>query len=183
MIVLDIIAKAIDQFYRKRDYCSFKAGCKKQLKLFEELRHYIEVHGFGLIEGFDKNSPSKDWYINFDCYKKGEFEVSYKTKLQVSKVIPLFYVQHEFAVENKDEDRMTPKLRDSDNQPYTKRQAALHDKISTILVNQGYCELGYADITEVVAGFKMPNGITIFGPNVTVEHLFFVDIFDICSSQ
>ena len=181
--MLDIISKAIDQFYIKKDYYLFKENCKKQLMLFEELKSYIESHGLRLVEGNDKDSPSKEWYIHFDDYKKGEFEVSYNTILKISKVAPLFYLQHEFSVEDKDENRMTPVLDGFGGQPYTLEQAALNDKISAILSNKGYVELGYADINEVVEGFKMPEGVTLFGPNVTVEHLLFVDIFDICNNK
>jgi hypothetical protein len=181
--MLEFVSQAIDRFYRKSDHNSFKACCEKQLQLFDELRSYIELHELRLIEGGDKNFVSRDWYIHFEDYKQGEFEISYTTIIKVSKVAPLFYVLHKFAIENKDEDKMTPILRNADNQPYTKKQYALHDKISAVLAQKGYTELSYADMEETVEGFKMPEGVTIFGHNVTVELLLFEDLYDICGDE
>ncbi len=181
--MLAIVSKAINQFYIKHDHASFKACCEKQLKLFDELRSYIEFHKLRLIEGGDNNFVSRDWYIYFENYKKGEFEASYNTILKISKVAPLFYVLHKFSIENKDEDRMDPVLRGFDGQPYTKKQYALNDKISSVLTQKGYTELSYADMEETVEGFKMPEGVTIFGHNVTVELLLFEDLYSICGDE
>ena len=181
--MLEIVSKAIDQFYIKKDHSYFKACCEKQLQLFDELRKYIELHKLRLVEGGDKNFVSRDWYIYFEDYKQGDFEVSYSTILKVSKVAPLFYVLHRFSIENTDEDRMTPMLRNTDNQPYTKKQYALHEKITAVLTKKGYTELSYADMEETVAGFKMPEDVTIFGHNVTVELLLFEDLYDICGDE
>ncbi len=184
LTMLDIITHTINQFYKEKDKEEFKALCKKPLELFEELEHYIEAQGLKSFWGPDDTCyPSKKWYVDLPDYKKGEFEVSYTTRLQISKVAPLFYIQHGFSVINKDEDKMTPVLRDADNQPYTKKQYALHDKISAVLAPKGYTELSYADMEETVEGFKMPEGVTIFGHNVTVELLLFVDLYNICGDE
>ncbi|MFA6534870.1 MAG: hypothetical protein WCS92_01295 [Candidatus Babeliales bacterium] len=179
--MIDIVFNAIDKFYKKNDYSAFKICCSKQIQLFDKIREYIDKQEFKLEEIQDyPDNPSKIWYIHFDDYKKGEFEISYETKLHISKVASLFYIQHEYSVKNMDEDRMSPVLRDADNQAYTKKQFALHEKISSVLIKNGYYEIGYADMHETVEGFKMPGGVTIFGPNVTVEHLLFMDLFNIC---
>lgn len=179
--MLVVVSNAINQFYKKKDYQAFKAGCFKYLELFKELQNYIALHNLSFDEGPQKPSPVINWYLNFGNYKKNGFEISYNTVIKISKVAPLFYIQHEFEIENKDEDRMSPLLEGSSGQPYTKKQADLHDEVAAIFNEKGYQELMYADLTETVAGFQMPKGITIFGPNVTVELLLFADIFDLCS--
>ncbi len=159
--MLEIVAKAIDQFYIKKDYSTFKADCKKQLKLFDELKHYIESHKLVLIEMCDTNSPSRDWHIKFEDYKQGEFEVSYTTLLRICKVAQLFYIHHEFSVRNKSKNRLDPVLDGFGGQPYIIPQMELYDEITSILNKKGYQELSNRDLDETVEGFKMPEN-TIF---------------------
>ena len=47
----------------------------------------------------------------------------------------------------------------------------------------GYCQLTFAEMEEVIGGFKMPNDVKIFGKNVTVDLLLFVDVLNICSGE
>ncbi len=178
--MVDIVSKTIDYFYKQKNYNAFKECCKNPLNLFLELQQYIDRNGLNSSGGPDnKYYPARDWHIHFNDYKKGEFEISYTTVLNISKLAPLYYVQHEFSVKDKDDDRMTPVLDGFSNHPYTKKQFVLHDKISSVLNKKGYHELEYVDISEAVEGFKMPEGVTIFGPNVTVEDLLFADLFDV----
>ncbi|CAI8708686.1 MULTISPECIES: hypothetical protein [Bacillus] len=44
----------------------------------------------------------------------------------------------------------------------------------------GYTDLSYAEINEVVEGVQFPEGVTLFGPQVTVEYALFHDVLDIC---
>ena len=181
--MIDIVINAIDRIYKKADHEFFRNSCKKQIELFKGLKDYIELQGLVLMDMYDNECPSKTWYIRFRDYIKGEFKVSYKTMLQVSKIAPLFYVQHEFSVENKDENSMTPELDGFDGQPYTKGQLELYNKICAILGEKRYRELTYSETTEVVEGLNMPENVTVFGSQVTVESLLFRDVFDICSKE
>ena len=180
-VMLDIITQAIDRFYTKKDYATFCTYCAMPLNLPEELQEYFKLHGLNFSsETDDKDYPSRRWYISFAGYKKGEFEVSYDTYFRISKVAPLFYIQHEFEVRNKGNNIMSPDLDGFSDQPYTKDQATLHNEISTAMSKRGYLELKEIDIDEAIEGCKMPDGVTIFGHTVTVELLLFVDVLNIC---
>ena len=134
-----------------------------------------------LFEDENNNYPSKYWYIHFEDYKNNELEISYKTMLKVSKVAPLFYIQHEFSVKNKDKNGIFPDLKGIDNATCIKQQFDLNEKITAILNKEGYMPLEYHDMIEAVPGFKMPEDLVYnFGPNVTAEHLLFTDLFGIC---
>ncbi len=176
----DIVTQAIDRFYRKKDYAAFKTCCAKPLKLFVELQKYCEIQGLRVGGSTDdKYYPSMEWYIYLAGYKKGEFEVSYDTYFRISKVAPLFYIQHEFEVRNKGNNIMSPDLDGFSDQPYTQKQATFHEKTTAILTEKGYCKLDYSDMEEAVEGFKMPDGVTIFGHTITVELLLFRDVLKI----
>jgi hypothetical protein len=181
--MLDIIAQAIDCFYRKKDYNSFKDSCRKQLELPQELKVHIMEQGLDLVEKPHKNTPAGEWKINFGNYKYGEFDATFSTVLKISKVAPLFYVQHEFEVQNKDENAIDRNLKGYSGLGYILNQGDLYyEQIAPILTKKGYTELSYADMHEAVEGFEMPPDVTIFGHNVTVELLLFADIFDLCST-
>jgi len=180
--MLDNINNAINKFYKGKDPTLFKEICTKQIPLFKELRKFMNKQGFKFEEALkNQSSSSIQWIIHFDDYKNGELEITYKTILKISKLIPLFYVQHEFSIKNVDENGLVPYLAGIDNSTCLKQQVALEEKIKAILKKKGYIRLEYPDMNEAVSGFKIPeNLIEKFGPNVTVEHLLFMDLFNIC---
>ena len=181
--MLTIISDAIHEFYVKKNYALFQALCMSSLHLLEELTAYVKSKKLVLDDSNDTNEPSKDWDIYFSEYKKGEFKISYKTVLSMCKVAPVFHIQHEFKIENKDEKRMSSVLDGFGNQPYTKEQLELEQKICDVLYAKKYQRLSDFDLEEVVEGFKMPSDVAIFGFQVTVEHLLFRDIFCICGDD
>ncbi len=177
--MLNIVSEAIDQFYKKKDHCSLKTHCRRKLELFKEVKDCIKKHELVLIESPDKGFIARDWVVCFDDCKEGEFEASFRTIFKISKIAPVFYVKHEFSVKNKDANVFDKMLNGFSGEGYIIPQGNLHWEIAEIFNKKGYHELTYADIIETVEGFNMPEGVTIFGPNVTVEHLLFVDIFGI----
>jgi hypothetical protein len=178
--MLDIVEKSIDRFYLQKDYTAFKKLCEQSFPLFEEIKKYVNRKKLTLSEGEDyKDSPSRCWAIHFDDYKKGDFEVAYKTILKVSKVAPLYYVQHEFAIKHNNKDCTVPVLYGVGL--HTKKQFALLHEIFGSLKKKGYCGLELSDMNEVVEGIDVPEGVKFFRSNITVDHLLFIDILNICS--
>lgn len=181
--MLEEISQLIDKIYRKKNYYILRNVCNTHLDLLNELKDYFKTKGLTSTEICDKGLPSKTWYIQLDNYEKGDFKVCYKTVLEISKLLPVFYIQHEFSVENKDINRLSPFLDGFDGQAYTKGQAELEDKICFLLHEKGYKKLEYSEINEVVEGIEMPEDITIFGSQVTVESILFRDVLDICNAE
>jgi hypothetical protein len=179
--MLNIVKEVIDNFYIRKNYQLFKEKCNLPLNLPEELTFYVKQHKINLIEdGILEDDPSRIWFLYFNKYKYGEFEVEYTTDLTVSRVAPLFYLMHSFEVEHKNKKRIVPSLHWGGYTAYTKQQEELHNCISKILTQKGYVELKENDLNEVVEGFKMPKDVTIFGKDITVEVLLFRDVLDLC---
>lgn len=177
--MLEVVTRAIEQFYIKKDYQAFKQQCGKPLHLPIELKEYIHAKGLKLIEGEDTVCTSKAWKACFDTYKNGEFEVTHTTMLQISKVAPLFFMRNDFVIPSRDPDTLEPELKGWDCQACTIEQYDLLEEMRNVLQVQGYHEVFYRDLIEVAPGFDIPEGKEKLGRNVTVEHLLFMDIFDI----
>jgi hypothetical protein len=183
--MLDVVARAINLFYIEKKYDAFKEACMKPLPLFEELKKYMELHGLNFVEkGEYKDYPSKYWFVYFEDYKKNELEISYETMLYVSKVTPLFYIQHHFSVKNKDKNGFFSDLKGIDNATCIKQQFDLNNEMIAVLCKNGYQKLELAELNEAVPGFKMPEELVYnFGPNITVDHLLFMDLLNISDIQ
>nr|WP_156185478.1 hypothetical protein [Bacillus sp. LK2] len=70
---------------------------------------------------------------------------------------------------------------DGDNtQAYTIQQLEFEQQVIQSLTSKNYTGLSYAEVNEVVMDLKFPEGVTFFGPKVTVEYALFHDALDIC---
>ncbi|MGL5255867.1 MAG: hypothetical protein ACRC76_02425 [Proteocatella sp.] len=177
------VAEAISKVYFKKEYDFFKILCNEKLymldKFCEVLKksiRYIEV------DPHTKN-PAREWYVYFKIVKEGDFSIKYNTVIKVSKIVPVFYIQHEFEVENRDKNRIGPFLEGYSGEAYCRSQFELHENVRKFLNTKGFEELSYAEMKEVICGLNMPKGTTIFGKQMTVETALFRDVFDLCSES
>ena len=177
--MLDTVKKAIDQFYIKKDYDSFREKCKENLELFDQIKDYVDKSGKNLSSSPNKpNTPSRSWDIYLKYFKKGMFEVTYRTSLDISKVVPLFNISHAFVIENKGRDIIDLELINGGDEPYSEDQAKLQEVVIKTLKSKGYYQLTFAEMEEVVRGFKMPKDVKLYGKDVTVNLLLFIDIYN-----
>ncbi len=175
------VEEAITKVYLKKEYDFYKKRCKEALNILDEFCKLLET-SFRYIEiGSRTTNPVHEWYVYFESVTEGDFSVKYNTIIKVSKIVPVFYVQHEFEVENKDENRMGPSLDGYSGEAYCKSQFEFHEKIRHYLNAKGFEELSYAEMKEVICGVDMPKGTIIFGKQMTVDTAIFKDVFDLCS--
>ncbi len=93
---------------------------------------------------------------------------------------PVFYLQHEFSVDCPGDTSLMSTLDGYDTQPYTSQQLEFDQQVIQSLTSKNYTQLSYAEVNEVVMNLKFPEGVTIFGPQVTVEYAMFHDVLDLC---
>lgn len=177
------VLNAIDSVYIKKNYSLFQEKCGIDLNFSDEISEITKKFAYDVVEENLELNPSLTWYIEFTPFNKGEFKAVYKTILSISKIAPLFYVQHEFEIENIDMDRMTPVLDGFGAEPYNKSQAELYNSLFKFLYDNGYEELSYSEMNEVVLNVSMPEGVNVFGPQMTVENCLFRDILGICELE
>lgn len=129
------------------------------------------------MEGF----PSQRWYFEYEKYKSDKLEISYRSILRISKIIPVFYIQHEFEVESYDPDKIFPALDGFGLQPYTKTQYNLDETLKEHLKKEGYIEIGYIDLEEIILS-KQNNSVKILDEEkYSLGELMFVGTFDMYS--
>lgn len=168
-----IIYNAIKKIYIDKDYEYYKKKSKEKLllnKFFENLE-LVE----NTIEINVENDQSIQWHFILSKYK----DVDYKTILYVSKIVPIFYIQHEFAVENNDPNKIEPVLDGFGGQPYNKQQAILEDYIKKIMDDLKYIEISYYEFNNYILSEKNGTLEILDGENYTTDSLLFNDMLDI----
>lgn len=176
-----LIKNTIEKYYKNRELSEYLIRCKESIEIPLELKVFVKDNNIECVEtNYGEVWPSTKITFNFTNYIKGEFEVSYSSTLLISKLAPVFYLQHEFQVESKDERSTTSTLDGFDTQPYNSNQQELEETIKRALFNNGYTLLSYREMNEVILGLEFNQEISFFGSQVTVEHALFFDLLGIC---
>ena len=180
----NLVEQTIKRIYKNRDQEFYLMRCSHKLILPDNFYLLLRNSNLSIIDfNQERITPAKSWFIEFEQFNHGEFNASFTTKLLISKLAPLFYIQHEFEVENRIKKRIEPILDGYSGMPYIIAQYNFHEQISEVLRQGGYTELTYAEMYEVVCGLSFPEEVTIFGPQVTVEYALFHDLLDLCSKS
>jgi len=179
----ELVQKVINKVYIEQDYDYFRLKCKQGIQLTEEFYNLLATLPRYIEMGPSDVSPSKEWYVYFDKVAKEKFILKYNTVIKISKIAQVYYVQHEFEVENQDENRMGPVLDGYSGEAYCRQQFDFHERIRQCMISNGFIELSYAEMNEVIFALSMPKGRTIFGSQMTVETALFRDVFEICPDE
>lgn len=177
--MLDDLKSVIEKIYINGEKIFFINGCNKSLDFVDELTETFKGQYSRIQVSDDKSLPAKDIYFFFDDFTKGEFKVSYSSVLCISKICKVFYLQHEFAVDNLDVDRMDLVLDGFGDQAYTKNQFLFDENIVSFMQKKGYARLKYSELEEVIPAVEMPKDL-IFGTQMTVENAIFRDTWKLC---
>ncbi len=92
-------------------------------------------------------------------------------------------MQHEFEVENYDNNKMYPVLDGFGTEPYIKNQANLYEIIKGYLEKKGYKEIDYSQFNDIVLNLENDSTNMINGEKYSVEDLIFNDMLDIEDSS
>ncbi|MFC6332755.1 hypothetical protein ACFP56_08990 [Paenibacillus septentrionalis] len=176
-----LIREVVKNLYHQENRLEYLSKCKSKIELSSELITFLKNNNLTLHPHNNGDVwPSCKWTIVQGDYCKGEFRVSYSSLLMVSKLAPLYYLHHEFQVDNKDVQKMSPTLNGFDEQPYTSIQADLESIIKELFNEQGYEQLSYKEMNEVLTGIFFGDDVELFGQQVTVEYALFHDVLEIC---
>src|SRR5699024_7668134 len=176
----DLINYTIDKYYIKKDTLDYFTKCKRPQLLSQHIESFIANNDIVLTNIYFNNIwPSDKFIMEYPDYKYGEFEISYYSHLLISRIAPVYYLEHGFEVNSKDPAQTIPSLDGYDVQPYTKIQQEIETLITENLNN--FIKLTTADLNEVLCNIDS----TLFGPNLfdrqfTVEQALFHDVLALC---
>lgn len=173
------VKSCIDRVYLNKDYRYFKEKSKQPLLYLDELISLVDSKCEKISTLSLKNSPSVELMFDFKKYTNDQFNVEYRTILKISKIANIFFLQHEFSVDNLDPDKMMPNLDGFGGESYTISQNKLDREITYFLEKNGLQKLQFFEMDEVINGLKMPEK-SIFGNQMKVEDALFRDLYDIC---
>ncbi|PFH64518.1 hypothetical protein [Bacillus nitratireducens] len=177
----ELVKKAIQQFYVNEDKDEYLLKCANRIELPIELQSF--TNNRNILTTSVKNNviwPAEKYIFDFKPYKKENLKVDYSSTLLISKLAPVFYLQHEFSVDCPDDTSLMSTLDGDNTQAYTIQQLEFEQQVIQSLTLKSYTQLSYAEINEVVMDLKFPEGVTFFGPQVTIEYALFHDVLDIC---
>ena len=171
----------ITRIYKNKDYDYFIQKCRITPEFYGDIprlaKHFCKRTEF-YTQG---DEPSAEFRFLYDGFSSNDFNVEYNTVLQISKPADLFYIQHEFCIENIDPNRMSPVLDGFDGQAYTRSQYELEEVIGDFLTKHGLRQIYYGELQEVFTELEIPGGIDLFGSQMTVENALFRDLYEICN--
>jgi hypothetical protein len=176
----DKFEETIKKYYFDKNANDYLKKCNMILDVEEELSMLWNAHNIQFIKLSQKIWPSSKWLLKLPACIVGEFNVEYTTTLLISRLQPVYYLQHEFIVQNKDSNKISPTLEGFDSQPYTVIQQKIQDLINCLLEEKHYRKLTYSEINTVIHGLSFDDTVTIFGPQVTLEYALFYDLLDLC---
>lgn len=177
----ELIEKAIDKYYKDSNISDYLLKCRENIPMLAELQMFSDDNNIEITDtNYGEIWPSSKIIFEYEKYIKGEFEVAYSSTLLISKIASVFYLQHEFQVENKDINGTISTLDGFDIQPYNSKQQELDDLIKNIFSKSGYKALSYSELNEVICGLDFDQKESFFGPQLTVEQAMFMDILDVC---
>lgn len=177
----NLARESIERIYIKKDYCFFKQKSKQiafdldaLMVLICKMCKTVDVYN-------SEDDPAIEIWITYDDFMDNSLCIQYKTVLKISKVSNLFVFQHEFSVDNKDPNKMTPILDGFSEEAYTFSQDILEDKVSKFLLAANLKKIHLYELDEVIWGVEMPEK-SIFGRQMTLENALFRDLYGICES-
>jgi hypothetical protein len=124
--------------------------------------------------------PAYDAQVSFGTYTRRSFEAEFVSTLYVSKLVKIFHVTHFFSVKNCHEQRVEPTLLGDWGTGLIMPQFNMHESLSQQLTSRGYTELDLLDMREIIPTLSFPEGVTIFGRQVSVQYALFHDLRGLC---
>lgn len=175
------IFSIIQKIYIQKNFHLYKEKCNKKLDFLEEILEstkelYKEVYCARHDEPLD---PSVIINFEFLDYKNDSVCFSFSSICRISKLANVYYINHEFSMDNPVENWIDPTLDGFGYEPYIKEQKEMEKRIDAILVVKGYHKIcSDEDLYEAIYGVEVPENM-LFGNQMTMYTALFEDTWDI----
>ena len=168
------IADIIEKIYKQRKTELFVSGCQKKLIIIDRLLQRMNDSSLKIQKLPALNEPAEEVIMEYESFQSQKYCVNYTTILKANKLVNVYYLQHEFSVENIDPNRIDATLDGFSDTPYCKSQFRIEELIDSFLSQEGYKRLYISDMEEVIPEIQMPAN-SLAGRQMTVENALFRD--------
>lgn len=172
----DKIKEIITEIYLKNNSDIFMQGCRKKIEFLEELLDKINMYVDTYEVYSRENEPAEEIRISINSKKYYEICINYNSILCINKIAKFYYLQHEFSIDNPDDEAITPCLDGFGYEAYSKKQFCLDEIIVNYLSEQGYERLGCSEMDEIFPKMIKPNWSEM-PEYFTVNNALFMDYF------
>lgn len=178
----DIVRKAITTYHLKRSDELYLNKCRRPLTFEVEIDTI--ARRMGKLSRLNQAIwPSSSWAVRFPEVIQAAFRFEPVTLLQISRLAPLFYLQHQFELVIDDPALIRPSLHGFQHEPYTTAQRDYQQALIALLTREEYIQLDYVEMQEVVCELSFPPDNILFGPQVTVGYALFNDLPGLCPDE
>jgi hypothetical protein len=179
--MLGLVKETIDRIYVNHDHEYFLEKCRAEPVLPEDLWKVINAQKASVVIKHAPRDffPSIQLILEYEQEKKAEFEAVFKTKLLISKIAPVFYIEHEAEVKNLAKDALIVTLKGSIIES-TMEQFDFSQQVIEVLEKFEYTCLSYREMIEVVFGLSLADEKQMSQHQITVESAIFADLLCLC---
>lgn len=145
----DKIRKIISDIYFENNTELFVQGCRNKIVFLDDLLNKIN----DLIDTYDvysfDNEPAEKVELSVNSKMYYEVCIKYESLLFINKIVKCYYIQHEFSIDNPDDEGIDPCLDGFRGEAYCKKQFVLDEAIEKYMSEQGYERLSCIEIDEI----------------------------------
>ena len=99
------ISDIIEKIYKQRKTELFVSGCQKKLIIIDRLLQRMNDSSLKIQKLPAPNEPAEEVIMEYESFQSQEYCVNYTTILKANKLVNVYYLQHEFSVENIEHNR------------------------------------------------------------------------------
>ncbi|MBC1286192.1 hypothetical protein HB818_10545 [Listeria booriae] len=173
------VSEVLEKYYKEKNNDLFLKEAFEPLNLPTEITQFCVAKSIKIKPMQFGTYPSEQWYFKIDGYKNNDFEVSYISILTVSKLAPIYRLEHNFEVVNKDPKKISPTLDGSAEEGHSFLQADLDRFLKKRFEKDGHSRMFESEATRKIEGVNFSEDVILFGPDVTQEDILFRDVLDI----
>ncbi|PRP91119.1 hypothetical protein ENSA5_58560 [Enhygromyxa salina] len=173
------VKSALDVLLPEPDRAAYLEACRRRLPVVEQLVERLASYDLVSVRVFAEGiAPSARVTVDVQRWIDGGFIADYGTTVRISRLGPLFTVQHRFAVQNRHPHATEPSLSGSDGFGFIAEQQAVHEEISAVLEGGGLTELTAWDLDESIDELRGTRWHTVTC-RPTVRLALFEDLFEL----
>ncbi|GAB4558625.1 MAG: hypothetical protein Tsb0020_03800 [Haliangiales bacterium] len=177
-----VARSTINALYTEPDRRAIMAACRVTPSVVNELLTWLKSKDYSKVTAYPEQvRVSVTFDVTVQHWIDGNFFSDFRSQIRVSRLAPVFNIEHSFSVQNQYPKSLAPWLRGFGS-AYIPPQHELHEQVKATLEGAGYTELDLWDMDYPVEMFLgTPLHTENFLP--TVRQALFEDLLDVLEDE